>query len=84
MTKNDNVMTKSVFYRTNPNLIPNSSIKILNFLLQEFFLGLPPLTDENFNSINSRLICQQHGRADLRADYCVSNTATRVRLLRKQ
>ena len=52
MTKNDNVVTKSAFYRTNPNLIPNSSIKILNFLLQEFFLGLPPLTDENFNSIN--------------------------------
>ena len=26
------------------------------------------------------VLCQQHGRAELRADYCVSNTATQVRL----
>ena len=25
-------------------------------------------------------ICQQHDRAELRADYCVNNIATRVRL----
>ena len=25
-------------------------------------------------------LCQQHGRAELRADYYASNTATRVRL----
>ena len=51
MTKNDNVKTKSGFYRNKSKFDTELFGQDLNFSLQRFFLGLPPLTDENFNSI---------------------------------
>ena len=56
MTKNDNVKTKSGFYRNKSKFGTELFGQNLNFSMQRFFLGLPPLTEENFNSIFSNFV----------------------------
>ena len=56
MTKNDNVKTESGFYRNKSRFDTELFGQDLNFFLQRFFRGLPPLTEENFNSIFSNFI----------------------------
>ena len=53
MTKNGNVKTESGFYRNKSKFDTELFGQDLNYSLQRFFLRLPPLTDENFNSILS-------------------------------
>ena len=55
-TKNDNVKTESGFYRNKSKFDTELFDQDLNVSLQKFFLGLPPLTDENFNSILSNFV----------------------------
>ena len=56
MTNNDNVKTESGFYRNKSKFDTEIFGQDLNFFLQRFFLELPPLTDENFNSIFSNFV----------------------------
>ena len=51
MTKNNNVKTKSDFYSNKFKFDTKLFTQDLNFSRQKFFLGLPPLTDENFKTI---------------------------------
>ena len=52
-TKNNNVKTGSGFYRNKSKFDTELFGHDLHFSRQRFFLELPPLTDENFNSIFS-------------------------------
>ena len=55
-TKNDNVKTEFGFYRNKSKFDTELFDQDLNVSLQRFFLGLSPLTDENFNSILSNFV----------------------------
>ena len=65
MTKNDKVKTKSGFYSNKSRFDTELFGQDLNFSLQRFFIGLPPLTDVNFNPIYTGLflhpICTGRG-----------------------
>ena len=54
---------------------------VMNNMLEKLKTGFPfvGLLRETYKKLLSA--SQQHGRAELSAGYCVSNTATRVRLL---
>ena len=56
MTKNDNVKTESGFYRNKSKFDTKLFGQDLKFSMKRFFLGLPPLADENFNSIFSNFV----------------------------
>ena len=56
ITKNGNVKTESAFCRNKSKFDTELFGQDLNFSLQRFFLGLPPLTYENFNSIFSNFV----------------------------
>ena len=56
MTKNNNVKPESGFYRNKSKFHTELFGQDLNFSLLRFFLGFPPLTDENFISIFSNFV----------------------------